>query len=356
MRFSNFLFPESRDPARDGVILDQTMEEVRLTERLGFDTIWLSEHHFDGNCAYVDPIAFAAALAMATSRIRIGFAVAQVSLHHPIRLAEQFSLIDHLSKGRLIVGLGRGTAHNVYEYLGYGIDAAEAQPRFEEAMAIIVRAWTSEAGFRHEGRFWNLDVPVLRPRPYTRPHPFMIQSASTEASLVELGRRGKPFLMNVQSNATTIQRIAAWRAAALGAGHDEGAVRTALDASWVWRNVFVADTDAEAERIGVPAFTAMQEHRGAMRQRVQQEKGISISHDTAAPAARVDPRHALLYGSPDTVAEQLSAVADTGIGGVILSFRMGPLSHEHTMGSLTRFMEQVVPLTDADTPPLRAVA
>ena len=351
MRYSNFLFPESRDPARDGVILDQVMDEARLTERLGYDALWLSEHHFDGNCAYVDPIAFAAALAMATSRIRIGFAVAQVSLHHPIRLAEQFALIDHLSKGRLIVGLGKGTAHNVYEYQGYGIDAAEAQPRFEEAMAIITRAWTSEDGFRHDGRFWTLDVPVLRPRPYTRPHPFTIQSASSEPSLVELGRRGKPFLMNVQSNDTTVRRIAAWREAALSAGHTEPDVATALDRSWAWRNVFVAETDAEAERIALPAFTAMQEHRAAMRHRIQQAQGTTISHDTGA-VARVDPAHALIAGSPATVAEKLAQLEATGVGGVILTFRMGPLSHEHTTESLTRFMHQAVPLTR----PLQAVA
>ena len=356
MRFSNFLFPESRDPARDGVILDHVMAEIRLTEQLGYDTVWLSEHHFDGNCAYVDPISFAAAVAMATTRIRIGFAVAQVSLHHPIRLAEQFALIDHLSKGRLIVGLGRGTAHNVYEYQGYGIDPAEAQPRFEEAMAIIQQAWTSEHGFRHQGRFWDLDVPVLRPRPYTRPHPFTIQSASSEPSLVELGRRGLPFLMNVQSAATTIHRIDAWRAAARAAGHPEPAITAALDQSWVWRNVFVAETDAEAERIGVPAFTAMQEHRAATRKRVEREQGLSISHDSNAPVARVDPRHALLYGAPATVAEQLAEIAATGIGGVILTFRMGPLSQEHTLASLTRFMHQVVPLTNPHHTLLQAVA
>ncbi len=56
MRFSNFLFPESRDPARDGAVIDEVMQEVQLSERLGVDTVWLSEHHFDGNCAYVDPI------------------------------------------------------------------------------------------------------------------------------------------------------------------------------------------------------------------------------------------------------------------------------------------------------------
>ena len=97
MKFSNFLFPASMSAADDGRIIDETLQEARLTDALGFDTIWLAEHHFDGIVAYVDPVAFAAALAVATTRVRIGFAVAQMALHHPVRLAEQVALIDHLS-------------------------------------------------------------------------------------------------------------------------------------------------------------------------------------------------------------------------------------------------------------------
>ena len=342
MRYSNFLFPESRDPTRDGDIIHQVLDEARLTEQLGFDTIWLSEHHFDGNCAYVDPMAFGAALAATTSRIRLGYAVAQTSLHHPIRLAEQFALIDQISRGRLIVGMGRGTTYNVYEYQGYGIDHAESQARFEEASDILLQAWTSETGFRHKGHFWDLDVPVLRPRPYTRPHPFMIRAAAGEASLIELGAAGKPFLMNLQTNDTTHRRIAAWRNAARSNGIAEPAIETALDQSWVWRNVFVADTDAEAERTGPAAFRAMTEHRSAMRRRVQQEQGITIAH--AAPAAHGDPSLGLIYGSPSTVAEQIAAVAATGVGGVILTFRLGPLPQAETIRSLTLFAEQVAPM------------
>jgi alkanesulfonate monooxygenase SsuD/methylene tetrahydromethanopterin reductase-like flavin-dependent oxidoreductase (luciferase family) len=349
MRFSNFLFPESRDPTRDGAALDEVMAEVRLTEQLGFDTLWLSEHHFDGNCAYVDPVAFAAAVAVTTQRVRIGFAVAQLSLHHPIRLAEQLSLIDHLSKGRLIVGLGRGTAYNIYEYHGYGIDPAEAQARYEEATGIILQAWTSENGFTHKGRFWDLKVPALRPRPFTRPHPVCIHGASGEASLIELGRLGEPFLMNVQSMETTTARIAAWRAAGQDAGASDEQMAAALDQSWVWRNVFVADTDAEAERIALPAFAAMQSHRAAMRNRVMAEQGLSLAppstNSPLAPTARIDPRHAMICGSPATVAARMAELEATGIGGVILAFRMGPLSWEHTARSLTLFAEQVVPRT-----------
>ena len=341
MRYSNFLFPESRDPARDATVIDEVMQEAALTEALGFDTVWLSEHHFDGNCAYVDPMTFGAALAAATSRIRIGYAVAQISLHHPVRLAEQFALIDTISKGRLIVGLGRGTTYNVYEYQGYGVDPAEAKPRFEEAVGIMTQAWTSESGFRHAGRFWTLDVPVLRPRPYTRPHPVLIHAAASDASFAGLGARGLPFLMNLQSNETTHARIAAWREAARANNVPAATVAAALDQSWIWRNVFVAGTDAEAERIGIPAFRAMTEHRAAMRQRVQREQGISIAH--AAPAAHSDPRLGLICGAPETVARQMAAVEATGVGGVILTFRLGPLSWADTASSLRLFMNEVAP-------------
>ena len=130
MKFGNFLFPESRDPARDGAVLDDTVREAELCDRLGMDAIWLSEHHFDGNSVYADPLMFATALAMRTTRVALGFAVIQTSLYHPIHLAEQLALLDHLSKGRLLVGLGRGTFFNIYEYEGFGLDADEAQARF----------------------------------------------------------------------------------------------------------------------------------------------------------------------------------------------------------------------------------
>src|SRR5271155_2525377 len=118
MRFGNFLFPDCRDPALDGAVIDETFAEAMLSEELGIDVVWLGEHHFDGICAYVDPISFAAALSTVLRRAALGFAVVQTSLHHPIRLAEQLALIDNLMKGRLIVGLGRGTAYNIYDYQG----------------------------------------------------------------------------------------------------------------------------------------------------------------------------------------------------------------------------------------------
>jgi len=343
VRFSNFLFPDCRDPARDGAVIDETLREAVLSDELGVDAIWLGEHHFDGICAYVDPVSFAAALATATRRSTLGFAVLQTSLHHPIRLAEQLALIDNLSKGRLIVGLGRGTAYNIYDYQGFGIAHEEAQARLDEAEAIIRQAWRGEP-FRHDGRFWQLKVPMLRPLPYTKPHPPIIRGASSEASLIEFARQGRPFLMNVQSLEVTRTRVARYREAMLDAGYDEAAVARNLDLSWVWRNIFVAASDAEAERVGVPFFEAMTRSRAELRNRIYAETGerIAVPHSDL-PAARASTAHGLLRGSPATIAEALAGIEKLGIGGVIASFRLGPMPHEVAAESLRLCMREVAP-------------
>src|SRR5215471_3572665 len=343
MKFGNFLFPDSRDPARDGIVIDETLREAMLSDELGIDVIWLGEHHFDGICAYADPIAFAGALAIALKRAALGFAVLQTSLHHPIRVAEQIAVLDNLTKGRLIVGLGRGSSYNIYDYQGFGIDHHEAQARLEEAEEIILRAWTEEA-FRHDGHFWHLRVPMLRPRPYTKPHPLLVRAASGEASLLELARQGRPFLMNVQSMAVTRRRIELYRDGMHAAGYDDDIVARNLENCWVWRNVFVAETDAEAERLGVPAFQAMVESRATLRNRIYRETGMRIEVPASdLPSARASVEHGFIHGSPGRVAEAIAEIDRLGIGGVIATFRLGPMSHDVAANSLRLFMQRVAP-------------
>jgi alkanesulfonate monooxygenase SsuD/methylene tetrahydromethanopterin reductase-like flavin-dependent oxidoreductase (luciferase family) len=343
VRFGNFLFPDSRDPARDGAVIDETMREAVLSDELGIDAIWLGEHHFDGICAYVDPVSFAAALAVATRRATLGFSVIQTALHHPVRLAEQLALIDNLTKGRLIVGLGRGTAFNIYDYQGFGIDHQEAQARLDEAEDVIRKAW-SGGGFEHQGRFWQLKVPMLRPLPYQRPHPPLIRSASSEHSLLELARQGQPFLMNVQSLDATARRVRRYREAMQAAGYDAAAIGRCLDQSWVWRNIFVADSDAEAERIGVPHYEEMTRSRAEMRNQVYAATGKRIEVPQAElPEARAQGAQGLLRGAPATIAAEIAAIEALGIGGVITSFRLGPMPYDVAVASLRLFMREVAP-------------
>ena len=192
MKFSNFLFPESKTPAGDFDVIEESLREAELTEELGYEVIWLAEHHFDGGCAYVDPITFAAAIAARTTKIKIGFAVAQMALHHPIRFAEQIALIDNISRGRMIVGVGRGTAYNFYEFRGYGIDPSDAHEMLLEVEEVLVKAWTTE-NYKHEGKYWQLELPVLRPQVFQKPHPPMIRACSGLESTLDMARQGRPF-------------------------------------------------------------------------------------------------------------------------------------------------------------------
>jgi alkanesulfonate monooxygenase SsuD/methylene tetrahydromethanopterin reductase-like flavin-dependent oxidoreductase (luciferase family) len=343
VKFGTFLFPDSRDPARDGVVIDETLHEAALADELGADVIWLAEHHFDGIAVYADPIALAGALAASLRHAGLGFAVIQTALHHPIRLAEQMALLDHLTKGRLIVGLGRGSSYNIYDYQGFGIDHREAQARLDEAEAIMLKAWTG-GEFTHHGDFWHLKVPMLRPRPYTQPHPPVIRGSSGDASLAKLARHGKPFMMNVQSLETTSRRVELYRRTIREAGHDEAAITANLAASWVWRNFYVADTEAEAERIGVPAFETMTRARAEMRDRIFTETGERIAVPASdLPGARTARGDGLIQGTPARVAEDVAAIERLGIGGIIAVFRLGPMPHEVAAQSLTLFFREVAP-------------
>ena len=341
MKFSNFLFPGSYAPEDDERVINETLKEAQLCDELGMEMLWLAEHHFDGICAYVDPVAFAAALASSTKQINIGFAVAQMSLHHPIRLAEQMSLIDNISHGRVVVGLGRGTAYNIYDYQGYGIDPDEAFDRLIEAEEIMIKAWTTE-NYVHKGKFWDLQLPLLRPRPYTKPHPFIIRACSGEESMLGMAREGRPFLMNIQTNEVTKHRMDLYRKTMRESGYDEETVARNVDDTWVWRNIFVAETDAEAERLALPAFENQSEFRQAMRKRVYEEQGLFLKKE-AGPAARNQAQHAVVCGSPATVAEAIADIDRIGVGGLILAFRIGPMPYEVAENSIRLFMDKVAP-------------
>jgi alkanesulfonate monooxygenase SsuD/methylene tetrahydromethanopterin reductase-like flavin-dependent oxidoreductase (luciferase family) len=153
-------------------------------------------------------------------------------------------------------------------------------------------------------------------------------------------------MMNVQSNDVTKSRMDLYRRTLRAQGMTEAEVRRLVDDCWVWRNVFVAETDSEAERLGVPLFQEMQKQRAAMRERVFQEQGVRLqSHapGPAAPAARTVVEHALIHGSPATVAERLARIDAIGVGGLIMSFRLGPMPHDLAARSLRLFAEKVMP-------------
>ena len=342
MKFSNFLFPESKTPDGDFDVIEESLAEATLTEDLGYEALWLAEHHFDGGCAYVDPVTFASAVAARTQKIKIGFAVAQTALHHPIRLAEQIALIDNISKGRMIVGVGRGTAYNFYEFRGYGIDPKEAHERLLEVEDILVKSWTTQ-DYKHDGKYWQVELPVLRPQVYQKPHPPLIRACSGLESTLEMAREGRPFLMNIQNDETTRQRMDLYRATMSEAGYDDAAVARNVADSWVSRNIFVADTDAEAEAVGVPYFRAMRVYLNENRTRMNTSKERAAQSESLTGTARDSVDQGLICGSPETVSDRVAELNKIGVGGIIIHFRLGAMPYLTVERSLRLFAEKVAP-------------
>src|SRR3979409_2397694 len=105
----------------------------------------------------------------------------------------------------------------------------------------------------------RVPLPLRRRRPYTKPHPFIVRACSSEEAMLGMAREGRPFLMNIQSNEVTKHRMDLYRKTLRESGFDEATVARNVDDTWIWRNIFVGETDAEAERLALPAWETQQE-------------------------------------------------------------------------------------------------
>ena len=245
MRFGWLTLSLSPSPEEDADRIDQQIEQVRFAERLGFGDVWLTEHYFTGESVYNDALLFASAVAMRTERIRIGFAVVQLPFHHPVRLAVQLALLDNLSRGRIDVGVGKGTIYNEYEFVGHGLRSDDSRARMEEAIDIIGRLWGG-GPVTYNGKYFQVQVPQLRPRPVQRPHLPLWRGVISPSSFSECGRLGVPILTARLPVARTKERWAAYGMGLDAGGHDAATKARLLAQSALWRNIYVA-ANAQAE-------------------------------------------------------------------------------------------------------------
>src|SRR3989442_2289044 len=157
-----------RDWQTEAGVYADALEEARLADELGFDAVWLAEHHFSTYGICPSLAVLAAAIARETRRVRIGTSVVVAPFAHPLRIAEEWAMVDILSGGRLEFGIGRG--YQPKELRGLGVSMEKTRERFDEAVEVIRRAWTEER-VTFEGEFYTVrDVRVL-PKPIQQPHP-----------------------------------------------------------------------------------------------------------------------------------------------------------------------------------------
>lgn len=162
MQFGVFMINEKPPSGDDAKVLADALEQCRLAEELGYDVIWLGEHHFAPYGTMPDTLVFASAISQITERINIGTAVVVPTFNHPIRVAEQTTMLDQLSHGRFILGLGRG--YQQREFDGFGVKQSESTGRFREAVTII-EGLLKNKSFEFEGEYWNVPGLTLAPRP-----------------------------------------------------------------------------------------------------------------------------------------------------------------------------------------------
>ena len=342
MRFGSIMFPVSHNPERDGFVIDNALSEIELMEELGFDAVWLTEHHFDGASAYVDPVVFGAAVAARTKRITIGFAVVELAFHHPVRLAAQTALLDNLSHGRLIVGIGRGSAFNNYEYIGFGMTMEEGIERLPEAEDLIVKAWTTK-NLRYDGKFWKGAFPELRPRPYQKPHPPLARACISEASTVAMAKIGRPILLGGVDGDVLRSRLEIYEQTMRETGFDETTIQKTLDHTWVTKDAFVACTYSEAREVAEAGFWRERKHFREAR-KFYNPGGFPDPEPGEPVPASEDFDKSYIVGTPEQVADQVAELRDIGSRNLMLKMNTGEMETADARASMKLFAEKVMPL------------
>jgi alkanesulfonate monooxygenase SsuD/methylene tetrahydromethanopterin reductase-like flavin-dependent oxidoreductase (luciferase family) len=296
-------------------------------EALGFTSTFAVEHHFTGFGQVSASLNLLTWVAARTTTLRLGTAVVVLPWHNPVLLAEQAATIDLLSDGRLEFGVGRGYRHN--EFASFCIPPEEADERFEEGLALIIKSWTSEERFSHHGKYWHFENIVVEPPTKQKPHPPIWMAAGSPGSIKKVAERGYKLLLDqFASTATIVERFNLYRSEV----EKRGRTFDPMDVG-VCRAFFVARDAAEKAQ-------AVENRLAAQRRLTnlaQAPDGTNKSSMMSFADTREASEESALYGTPDEIARKLDALRGHGIEHVLLN---GPSGSRE---NLRRFARDVMP-------------
>lgn len=345
---------------------DWDLQVMRWLDELGYVEAWVGEHHTAPWEPHPAPDLLIAQALRETKKIRLGPGGFLLPYHHPAELANRVAMLDHLSEGRLNFGVAASGLPS--DWAMYNVDGMSGQNRdmTREALEIILRLWSEEGSFTHKGKYWNVTKPetmfgTLRPhlKPLQSPHPPIgVAGLSKNSDTLKLaGERG---FIPMSLNLNPAYVASHWDSVEAGAAKTG---RKPERREWrMVREVFVADTDAEAWRLSV----------GGMMGRMMSEYFLPLlsafgfkeflKHMPDVADADVTPeycaRHNWLIGSPATVAEKIERIQqEVGGFGVLLVFGFD-YSHnpEAYRNSLRLLAEEVLPRVRHLTPALTRAA
>ena len=215
--------------------VDYTVE----AEGLGYHSSFQVEHHFTGWNQISATLNLLTWVAARTTTLRVGTATMVLPWHNPVLLAEQAATLDLLSGGRLDFGVGKGYRYS--EFKGFGIPQEEAEARFDEALALIIRAWTTRERFSHRGKYWQFEDIVVEPPVAQKPHPPVWMAAGSAASIKRVAERGCHLLLDQFAPTEVIgERIAFFKAEVEARGRVYEPMQVA-----VARDVHVSSSEAD---------------------------------------------------------------------------------------------------------------
>lgn len=223
-------------PLQGQASFDESLRECERAEEAGFDSVWLGEHH-NNPILHPAPLIGLAAIASRTSHIRLGTGVLLLPLYHPMMIAEEGAMVDMISGGRLILGIGAGYAPEEFSAFGYSLK--ERGSRLEEGASLLLRLWTEEH-ITHRGKHYHLEDATVAPRPVQQPRPPIWFGAWAETAIKRAARLGDAWFIGPSASLEEIIPCARiYRKACAEYGKGEGEIA-------FFRYVFVARTMQEA--------------------------------------------------------------------------------------------------------------
>ena len=349
MNWGLFFLMQRDEAWSEQAVYDSCLEQMLAAEPLGYESVWLAEHHFNDYGLCPAPPVLAAYLAARTTKLRLGMGVSLLPLHHPVDLAEQLAVLDVVSGGRLDVGIGRGGT--LQDYQTFRSERADARLRVEEGIALMQRCW-SGAPFDFAGQFHSAEQLHVRPRPVQRPHPPLFVAANSEDSVLSAARLGLPTLSSFFVPLDEIQRRQRlYRETARAAGRTDEEIAALERRSGGMRVVHVAAQHDEAVRAAEPAFMSYQRRMAVLR---SDSTGGTVpnSFDRSHLRLRAFDDYLkdgwAMVGTPDEVREGLRQYLDaTGYERVLLIMALPGLSTAHALRSMRLFAEEIAPTLTA---------
>ena len=322
-------------PTEGGAYYREFLEEVLLGEELGFDSVWLEEHHGVKNHYWPSPLIGLAGIATRTERLVFGTDIIVMPFYHPVRVAEDAAMLDIMSQGRFILGAAIGYKPDEFEL--YQVPLEKRGARFEEALQLIKLLWTQEE-VDFEGAYYQVRGLKIEPRPVSRPHPPLWLGGWGKLSLRRAAILGDAWIPGPTANLDKLldaQR--AYNGNLQAAGVDPATRPTPLT-----REVVIAETDEQARE--------MAERHLLINYRDEYGGGTwkhpLIGAEDSAPVDQFDAisRDRFLVGSPDSIINQLQVFEGAfGVDHLVCRLYFPGIPHDFIMDELRLLAGEVIP-------------